>query len=132
MAETVRNYATYCNGEHSWILGRLIVPAVRLNEFEACAAKLHSRHHEDRTWRLSVLGGTDHKADLEYVTAFNRRHGQSTDPPPAVIDAIEWKVRSAEEIQDRVTVLSRPAETYFEIPLSDDTRELLAVIGRAG
>ena len=35
MDETVRNYARYLDGERSWMLGRLIVPVARLDEFEA-------------------------------------------------------------------------------------------------
>ena len=40
MAETVSNYATYLAGEHSWMLGRLIVPVARLDEFESSVSDL--------------------------------------------------------------------------------------------
>ena len=38
MGPTVRNYADYVAGDDAWMLGRLIVPVGRLEEFEAAAA----------------------------------------------------------------------------------------------
>ena len=33
MSEAVANYAKYKAGEHSWMLGRFVVPVGRLDEF---------------------------------------------------------------------------------------------------
>jgi len=60
MAAAVRNYASYRDGEHSWMLGRFIVPAPRLAEFDAASDQYSG------LWRLSVLGATQH-ADVESV-----------------------------------------------------------------
>ena len=38
MQPTVDNYAAALAGADQWMLGRLIVPVKRLDEFEACAA----------------------------------------------------------------------------------------------
>ena len=40
MPSAVRNYDAYRRGPHAWMLGRLIVPASRLGEFEAVRAGL--------------------------------------------------------------------------------------------
>jgi hypothetical protein len=37
MATTISNYARYREGDDAWMLGRLIVPASRLDEFEEAA-----------------------------------------------------------------------------------------------
>ena len=39
MQDAVENYAAYKRGEYSWMLGRFVVTAGRLNEFAAEAAK---------------------------------------------------------------------------------------------
>lgn len=49
MAEAVRNYAAYRHSEHNWMLGRFIVPASRLQEFEQAAASCWPRDGEE-TW----------------------------------------------------------------------------------
>ena len=55
MAETVGNYASYLAGEHAWMLGRIVVPAARLDEFEAAASALLPRNEGDEPWQLSGL-----------------------------------------------------------------------------
>ena len=40
MEDAVANYAAYRRGEYSWMLGRFVVTASRLNEFAAEAAKV--------------------------------------------------------------------------------------------
>ncbi len=132
MAESVHNYAGYRNGELSWTLGRFIVPVSRLDEFEACIAEMQLPRHEGRLWRLSALGGADPKADLEHIIDFNRRHGKSPDAAAAVIDAIEWKVHRAAEIERRMIICSERLANYYEIPLSDDAAEWIAAVARTG
>ena len=132
MAESVHNYAAYRDGELSWALGRFIVPISRLDEFEACTAELQLPRRGGRNWRLSVLGGADPKIDLEQIIDFSRRHGKSADAADAVIDAFEWKLRSVAEIESSMSICSDRLETYFEIPLSDDSRALIAEVARTG
>ncbi len=42
MSEAVSNYATYKNSNHSWMLGRFVVPVNRLDEFAESAKNLKS------------------------------------------------------------------------------------------
>jgi hypothetical protein len=51
MAEAVANYAGYRGGPDAWALGRFVVPAARLAEFEASAAPCLN----GTPWLLSVL-----------------------------------------------------------------------------
>ena len=50
MADAVRNYAAYREGEHAWALGRFVVPAARLEEFERVAR----RADRFRAWTLGA------------------------------------------------------------------------------
>jgi hypothetical protein len=80
-------------------------------------------------WRLSVLLGSDPSADVARIREFNARIARSGSGRMAVVESVEVKVASAEEI----TLLSEiiPAElvTYFEVPLSSCSNCLAAVAG---
>jgi hypothetical protein len=128
MATSVRSYAAYREGERAWALGRFIVPVSRLGEFEDAA-----KGFPERAWRLSALGGSDRHSDLERILDFNRRHSAADSKSGAAsIDAIEMKVRNAEEIGRDGALLGRHAETYFEVPIGDDTPALIAAVARTG
>ena len=50
----VKNWASYLQSEDSWMLARLIIPAVQLEEFVRCAKGLLPTPNEEM-WQLSVL-----------------------------------------------------------------------------
>ena len=126
MAEAVHNYANYRAGEWAWILGRFIVPISRLAELDECLSKTQP----DGSWRLSVLGGSDPKADFEQITGYNSRHAAESGAP--VIDVIELKVNSVDQIDRALSVFSSRFQVFFEIPISSGTRELIAAAGKGG
>jgi hypothetical protein len=119
MDATVRNYASYIRGEHAWMLGRLILPASCLAEYEEV---VRAAHIDASAWRLSVLATA---ADVERVTRFNAdkrdRFGE--------IDVLEIKAANAREIHD--TALAYGGyQLYFETP-PETWRSLLPAIGVA-
>jgi hypothetical protein len=133
MPEAVRNYAAYRDSERAWALGRLIVPVSRLDEFEDVAGKFLERSGTGRAWRLSALGGSDRISDLKRILDFNQRHSAaSPDSGAAVIDTLELKARSAEEIGRDTGIMVKHVETYFEVPIFDDTPALIAAVAGTG
>ena len=109
MAQAVANYARYKNeSPYSWILGKFIVPASRLAEFEQAFEPNQS------TWHISALVGQNVTDDLARVTDFNQRHRFA-----AVIDSLECKASSAEEIVSIRKQLPEGMICYFEIPGGD-------------
>ncbi|MGB7188972.1 MAG: hypothetical protein WBD10_02440, partial [Acidobacteriaceae bacterium] len=58
MLEAVRRYREYLAGEDRWALGRFVVPAARLAEFEAAFEQVCCGEREP-VWALSVLGAGD-------------------------------------------------------------------------
>ncbi len=132
MTDCVRNYAAYACGEYSWALGRLIIPSGRVGEFEEAVAELRVPRRGGQSWRLSLLGGADAGADVERIRKFNRRHARDAGAAAAVVEAVEWKARSADEIENGMGIYSGMPETYCEIPLSEDARNLLSVAARMG
>jgi hypothetical protein len=123
MRSAVRNYATYRKGEHAWMVGRIIVPAVRLEEFAQAAADFL----RDDAWLLSALVGADFDAEFNGIAEFNRRHEVN-----ATIDTVEIKAESPETICNAVRFLPDSLTAYFEIPINNSPFELVKTIADAG
>ncbi len=132
MADAVCKYASARGGEASWAIGRFVIPVSRLAEFEDASAGLLPRSPAEMCWRLSALGGSDRNADIERIISFNQRHSASLDFGVALIDTIELQVQSAQEIHQAVGITPRRFETYFEVPLFEDTPALIATVARTG
>src|ERR1035441_5961907 len=64
MTASVANYDAHSRSEQNWILGRFIVPAARLDEFEKAFAGLPTPTPGFPSWRLSVLLSSDPVADI--------------------------------------------------------------------
>src|SRR3954453_16314041 len=129
MATAVRNYAEYRRASDAWALGRFVVPASRLHEFDAAAAS-HLEQQPLPPWPLSVLGGVDLTTDLAAVAAFsdNQREGGK----PVRIDGIEVKATSERAIVDIMRQLPRSVEVFVEVPIDNDPEMLLGSISRHG
>ncbi len=124
MDAAVRNYNSYISGEHSWMLGRLIVPAVRLEEY---ADNVRNAGIDASAWSLSVLATP---ADTAPVGRFNTGADESGAGGIGSIDTIEVKAPNAREIQDTAQVFGKNYQLYFETP-PETWRSLLPAIGVA-
>lgn len=120
MCETVANYTRYRAGRHAWILGRLMVPANRLAEFEQAQSAMGVKI----PWRLSCPMGTSFQEDLLEIRRFRGRTS-------AMIESVETKLQNAADVS--VLTSSLPAEItiYFEVP-PDCSAEILIEIKRLG
>ncbi|MGE0883947.1 MAG: hypothetical protein AB7P14_10415 [Blastocatellales bacterium] len=131
LAEAVRNYAEYRRGEHSWMLGRFIVPVSRLDEFEQAAAEYRPRENDDGYWKLSVLGGANLEADIARINSFSRRFTVAENHS-VMIDTIEFKASSVDELEAAMRVMHPTLTCFVEIPINDDPRELIKAVGAEG
>jgi hypothetical protein len=130
MAEAVRRYAEYLKGSDAWALGRFVVPASRLEEFEREADELAPRAPA-APWRLSVLLGADPAGDVKTLGAFNCRHAR--DGAAAFSgDVVEVKADSVAAVQRILAAAPRWAEAYVEVPLEPDPTPLIAAIAKGG
>jgi hypothetical protein len=125
MNTAVANYARYLRGEYSWMLGRFVLPAPRLAEFEAAMPE-----NQPQPWRLSVLIGPKLENDIAALEAFAPRCSKL-----AVIDCIETKVSTPDDIKKAHHLIGSATTTYYETPLTPQLPILLdaikAVNGRA-
>jgi hypothetical protein len=124
--QAVANYAAYREQPEAWMLGRFVVPAGRLAEFEAAAVPL-LRRGDGRPWRLSALASPELGADIGQIASFNLRHAGSM-----AIDTIELKAASAGEIAAARRAIPREIAAYVEIPLAAEPRPLIELLGEAG
>ncbi len=130
MADAVAGYARYRAGRDAWMLGRFVVPAVRLAEFEAAAGALLPGAG-GAPWQLSALVGPGVAADARVVAEFNARCAGR-----AVVDAVELRASSAAEVRDAAAALAAGlpsgVDAYVEVPLDPDPAPLLAAVAAAG
>ncbi len=128
MFQAVTNYDAYLRSEHSWILGRFIVPASRLKEFSEALQSLPSK--PSNSWSLSVLLGPDAKADLASMNVW----GGHSRPPVAqfTVDSVEVKVNTPEDVKRLTTMIPREITAYFEIPLVGRERDCIAAVADCG
>ena len=132
MAEAVRNFAAYRQSEHSWMLGKFIVPASRLEEFEQAAVAFWPSDSEKGFWKLSTLGGTNLQDDRAQINRFSRRRTVGETAAAVMIDTIEFKASTAAEIQAAMQIMHPTLTCFIEIPINDDPTELIRTIGAEG
>ena len=131
MAPSVANYDLYLRSEWSWILGRFIVPVTRLSEFEEAFVGLPAPAPGIRftNWRMSVLLGSDPVSDVACIREFNARMGTSSSGRRAVVESVEVKVASTEEIKRLSGIIPAELAAYFEFPMSSCAECIAAVAG---
>lgn len=134
MASTARNYARYLQSNESWMMGRLIVPVARLAEFERDGRDLLPAGDTAEPWLMSALtaAADDHEGvarDLVLIEEFTIRYEGR-----ALIDVVEIKAQSPDDISDALDQIPEDIFPYFELPLDRDPRGLIAALadGEAG
>ena len=131
MREALENYASYRNGEERSALGRFIVPISRLRELEERGSDLMPAGSEAEPWHLSVLVADDVRRAGEQMIDFNRRHSAGS-MGRALIDVVELKAGTVDEIARQRAELPDSFTAYFEIPIGADVSPLVKAIAGAG
>ena len=119
LADVARNYGTYRQSDERWALGRLVVPATRLDELLALA-----RSSSDR-WRVTALVGDDLAGDARRIAAV----GES---PTISVESAEVRCATVDQIRAAVDALGSLPEVYVELPLTDTLSTLIAAVRDAG
>ncbi|HET8648866.1 MAG TPA: hypothetical protein VFL95_02405 [Gemmatimonadales bacterium] len=126
----VANYAQYVRSDDAWMLGRFILPASRLEEFDEVAADLLPQSRADG-WKLAALAGSDLAGDLKRIGEFNCRHA-ADQAGAAAIDTLECKAETPQQIRALADETPDWLQTYLEIPIHEDCVPLLAAIATSG
>ena len=124
MREAVARQADYLQSADAWLLGRFVVPVSRLTDMVEAAASQVTIGMPP--WRLSVLID-DVTTDAARIRDFSHAHGARF-----VIEAVEGRAASADEIERMVGAFAPELERYVELPHHDDPRALLESVRRTG
>jgi hypothetical protein len=128
MAKAVAAFAAYQRRDDAWALGRFVVPAARLEEFERAVEELPEREAVGARWPLSVLLGAEPLAEVERLRIFRERHHQAG---PAV-QAVEARAGDAASIESLRGAVPAALELYIELAPGPGLRRLLTAVERAG
>lgn len=121
MPAAVENYARYVTGSDKWALGRFVLPASRLTEFER-----EWRRVNGASCRLSVLLADER--DLDAVLAFGALYRGDI-----IVDCVEKKCASPAAVASYAKALPRDMIGFAELSLDDnDLDHLLAATAEAG
>ncbi len=135
LPQVIENYAEYSRGEFSWMLGRLIVPASRLEEFSSTAAG-HLPTALADGWVISALlppaepGNEAMQLGLQEIANFNQRH-QDAANGLALVDTIEVRASTAEQVSMIDEALPDGISAFLELPHATDPGPLLAVVAQS-
>jgi hypothetical protein len=131
MPQALQTYADDLAGPDGWMLGRVIVPAGRLDEFERHAGELLPTETGAEPWQLSavVAGAADPQleADLQRIGAFNRTHAAAA-RGRATIGTIELKADSADAVDTALNVIPDELFPFFELSADRDPRGIMAAL----
>jgi hypothetical protein len=128
MAAAASEYAAQRTGGDSWMLGRFVLPAARLTEFEQAASSVMPREAW-QSWALSALLSGDVEEDIERAEQFNERHRDARQGAVHV-DTVELKAHTAREVAHAGELLDRRFDTYMEVPIVEDPADMIEAIAR--
>lgn len=130
MPAAVAEYAEHRAGPDAWALGRFVLPAARLEEFDAAATPTLPREGA-RSWALSALLGSDVEEDIGRIEAFNSKHRDPhTGGGAVLVDTVELKTHSVRDVVRASELLEGLFDTYMEIPVADDPADLIDAISQ--
>lgn len=109
----ITNYTEYWVSPHAWMLGRLILPIARLDEFCNLLPP-----ESISPWPLSLIISGDVVAGLDQVRRFKHE--------AIAIEALEFPFLSPEQIAE--IDLPTGVESFFEIPVGTDLYLYISVL----
>ncbi len=128
MVESVREYATHRESTERWMLGRFVVGAARLTELHRAMPQAGVAPTAANPWPLAVVFGSALADDLALLDQWRLL----APGPGVVVDAIELRAHTVEQIQHAVRELPPTATQYFELPQDGPFDTLVATLATLG
>ncbi len=119
LQEAMANYAQDQMAYHSWMLGRFVLPASLLKEFEQLLPTFPLKH-----WSLSAIISEDLEPEIERVRSLHNSK--------ITVTALEFPPLSPTQIERVFPLLPAGVDLFFEIPLNRDLEGYLTVLRRIG
>jgi hypothetical protein len=127
MDDAVSEYALHSRSPEAWMLGRFVVPALRLAELAAAATPHLAEIGAAEPWRVSALLGADLGAAVAAITRFGQ-----IEAGRALVDAVEGKATTVEAIGGILAAAPGDTAVYVEVPLEPDPTLLLRELAVRG
>ena len=142
------NYAQDQMAPYAWMLGRFVLPASRLDEFEALLPTLEDSKASQ--WSLSVILSKDVESEIEKMRSALLPRGDakgerssatlsrcvpvadSLNNPNIAVTALEFPSLAPTQIERILPHLPTGVDSFFEIPLSENPEPYLAVLQHRG
>ncbi len=125
----VNNYAAYLEGDDAWVLGRILIPVDRLDEFAALAPLPKSS--QAAPWCVNTLvrpaGDQGLPDDLRTIAAFNEKHSHAENGW-CVVDVVDLKAPDASQIDSALNIMPDDLMPFFELPVNTDIRGHVAAL----
>jgi hypothetical protein len=131
MADTVARYARYRLGPDAFALGRLVLPAARLMEWEQAVSALPHAERAGGPWRLTALVGSPVSRDIAAVIGFNTREAGNHDFQ-ARVDSVEVKAGSPDDVRRIAEEIPPGLGVFYECPPDAALAGMLGEIAAAG
>ncbi|MDH3252352.1 MAG: hypothetical protein OEM41_06135 [Ignavibacteria bacterium] len=128
MNQAVSNFERYRAGSEAWALGRFIVPASRLKEFEDAISSARDEAQKSAPLMLSALLTSGDVSEINLLLDFNRRHAERT----ARIETVEVKATTTDEVRRIGRSAGGRFTVYCEFPIGDGLSDLISSAAEAG
>lgn len=127
MVESVAEYARWRRSPESWMLGRFVLPAGRLDELSRAANAVLPEPGAGEPWRLSALLGADVHGDASLVVSFN-----ASVAGRAVVDTVELKASGEKDAASSLDAVPAGVAAFVELPLAAGLEAMLPLLRRRG
>jgi hypothetical protein len=124
LREAMVNYAQDQMAPYSWMLGRFVLSASRLNEFEELLPKFLLEDEKTKQWSLSVIVSGNVESEIERMRSLKNSK--------IAVTSLEFPPLSPTQIERVFPLLPAGVDLFFEIPLNSDLEAYLTVLRRIG
>jgi hypothetical protein len=127
LQEAMANYSQYHLTSQRWMLGRFVLPASRLNEFEEFLPKVFVDGM--RQWQLSlILAKGELEAEIEKMQGQGIFAEEFLEKRKIAIKALEFPLLSPQEIERLSRHLPAGVDSFWEIPHDSDLTAHIAAL----
>lgn len=130
MLDAVGNYAEYLRSPDVSALGKFILPADRLEEFENAIGDVRGGAKSSTPWRISVLVKDDVEESLARLGRFAAL--SDADSPIALVAAIELPFSRLADVGKARGPGRAGYDTYVEVSAADDVDRAIPTVKAAG
>ncbi|MBF2021752.1 MAG: hypothetical protein IGR93_17050 [Hydrococcus sp. C42_A2020_068] len=116
MREAMANYDRDRMSSYNWMLGRFVLPASRLNEFEELLPAFSSQQ-----WSIAIILSGNLESEMERVQSIS-------DGGKIKLAALEFPPLPPDEIESVFPNLAAGVDAFFEIPLDGNLEAYLAAL----